>query len=354
MLSPSAPLALLFTSWPVPLSCCASPSASRRPPDPLLSVDTLSVGCCRRPASEHALNASDLSFLALGGLVKGGSYRMTDELHEREQDIELTADEREAVAKRQSANARVIHEVIRRHGDEEMERPTLSLIWSGLAGGVAISASVIGQSLLEEMLPRAAWAPMVASLGYTLGFLIVILGRLQLFTESTLSAVIPVATHPSFANVGRLLRFWVIVLVANLAGTLFIATLHNLEWITSAQHHVAMLEVSRKLLDRDALQTLKLGIPAGFLIAAVPWALPSARGQEFWIVLILTYFIALGGFAHVVAGSGEAWLLALAGETSFAHALFGIIVPALVGNIIGGTGLFTLLAHAQVRQELGK
>lgn len=278
---------------------------------------------------------------------------MSDELEEREQDIELTDEEREAVAKRQSANARVIHEVIRRHGDGEMERPVLSLIWSGLAGGVAISASVLGQGLIEEMLPRASWTPLVASFGYTLGFLIVILGRLQLFTESTLSAVIPIATHPSLANLGRLARFWAIVFVANLVGTLFIAFLNDQELITSAAHHTAMLEMSRKLLDHGWTETLRLGIPAGFLIAAVPWALPSARGQEFWIVLVFTYFIALGGFAHVVAGSGEAWLLVLAGETSFGHALAGIILPALVGNIIGGTGLFALLAHAQVRQELG-
>ncbi|WP_294392200.1 formate/nitrite transporter family protein [uncultured Sphingomonas sp.] len=278
---------------------------------------------------------------------------MSDELQEREQDIELSHKEREAVDERESASARVIHEVIRRHGDEEMERPTISLIWSGLAGGVAISASLLGQSLLEEMLPNASWSPLVASFGYTLGFLIVILGRLQLFTESTLSAVIPVATHPSFGNVGRLLRFWAIVLGANLLGTLFIAFLNGYELITSAQHHAAMLEISRKLLDHSWLETLKLGIPAGFLIAAVPWALPSARGQEFWVVFLFTYFIAVGGFAHVVAGSGEAWLLALAGETSFGHALTGIILPALIGNIIGGTGLFALLAHAQVRQELG-
>lgn len=278
---------------------------------------------------------------------------MSDELEEREQDIDLTASEREAVAERQSANARVIHEVIRRHGDEEMERPALSLIWSGFAGGVAISASVIGQSLLEEKLPKADWTPLVASFGYTLGFLIVILGRLQLFTESTLSAVIPVATHPSISNLGRLFRFWALVLVANLLGTFLIAFLNSREWITSPAHHAAMLEVSRVLLSRDWWDTLQLGIPAGFLIAAVPWALPSARGQEFWIVLVFTYFIALGGFAHVVAGSGEAWLLALAGQVTFEGALFGIIVPALIGNIIGGTGLFALLAHAQVRQELG-
>ena len=277
---------------------------------------------------------------------------MSEGLEAREEDIDLSESERHEVSRRQAASARVVHEVIRRHGDEELERPALSLLWSGLAGGVAISASVLGQALIESKLPQAPWTPLVASFGYTLGFLIVILGKLQLFTESTLSAVIPIATHPSLANAGRLLRFWGVVLVTNLLGTFLIAYLNETTIIAMPEQRSAMLELSRKLLEHDWLQTLKLGIPAGFLIAAVPWALPSARGQEFWVVLVLTYFIALGGFAHVVAGSGEAWLLVLAGETGFSHAVFGIILPTLIGNVIGGTGLFALLAHAQVRQEL--
>jgi len=146
---------------------------------------------------------------------------MPDELEERERDIDLSGEERDAVTDRTAASARVIHEVVRRRGDEELERPTGSLIWSGLAGGVAISTSVLGQALLESRLPEADWSPLVASIGYTLGFVIVILGNLQLFTESTLSAVLPVATHPGFANLGRLLRLWALVFAANMAGTLF-------------------------------------------------------------------------------------------------------------------------------------
>jgi formate/nitrite transporter FocA (FNT family) len=242
--------------------------------------------------------------------------------------------------------------VVRRSGDEELDRPAWSLVWSGLAGGVAISASILGMALIESKLPDAPWRPLIASLGYTVGFLIVILGRMQLFTESTLSAVLPVATHPSFGNLGRLLRLWVLVLASNLAGTLFIAWATQSGLIGSPEQHSAMLDVSRKLLEHDWLATLKLGIPAGFLIAAVPWILPSAEGQGFWIVVVLTYMIALGGFAHSVAGSGEAWLLALGGETSFGHAVFSLILPALIGNVIGGTGLFALLAHASVSQEL--
>jgi formate/nitrite transporter FocA (FNT family) len=277
---------------------------------------------------------------------------VSDEREDREQDIDMSDQERDAVTDRLAASARVIHEVVRRRGDEELERPTGSLIWSGLAGGVAISTSVLGQALLESRLPQATWSPLVASIGYTVGFVIVILGNLQLFTESTLSAVLPVATHPSFGNLGRLLRLWSLVFIANMVGTFFIAGLNNYGVIGSPEQRDAMLALSRKLLEHPWFDMVKVAIPAGFLIAAVPWVLPSSRGQQFLVVIFLTYFIALGDFAHVVAGSGEAWLLAFAGETTFTHSAFGIILPALLGNVIGGTGLFALLAHAQVQQEL--
>jgi formate/nitrite transporter FocA (FNT family) len=277
---------------------------------------------------------------------------LADDLEERKADIDLDDKEREGVEERQPTNPRILHEIVRRAGDEELERPAWSLLWSGLAAGIAISASILGQALIESKLPDAPWRPLVASLGYTLGFLIVILGRLQLFTESTLSAVIPVATHPSFGNLGRLLRLWALVLASNLVGTLFIAWATSASLIGSPEQHAAMLDVSRKLLEHDWLATMKLGIPAGFLIAAVPWTMPAAEGQGFWIVLVFTYAIALGGFTHSVAGSGEAWLLATAGEISFTRAGLELILPALIGNIIGGTGLFALLAHAQVKQEL--
>jgi len=281
-----------------------------------------------------------------------GERLVADELEERKDDIDLDDEEREGVEERQPSNPRVLHEIIRRGGDEELARPAQSLLWAGLAGGVAISASILGQALIESKLPDAPWRPLVSSLGYTLGFLIVILGRLQLFTESTLSAVIPVATHFSLGNLGRLARLWSLVLVSNLLGTLLIAWATSASLIGSPEQHAAMLDVSRKLLEHDWLATLKLGIPAGFLIAAVPWTMPAAEGQGFWIVLVFTYAIALGGFTHSVAGSGEAWLLAFAGKVSFAKAFTDMILPALIGNIVGGTGLFALLAHAQVKEEL--
>lgn len=266
--------------------------------------------------------------------------------------VELTETEEEQVERRESVGARVVHEIIRRQGDEELKRPWASLLWSGFAGGVAISASILGEAAIDRHLPDAPWRPLVASFGYTLGFLIVVLGRLQLFTESTLSAVIPVMTDPKAVNLARIARLWSTVFLANIAGTLFIAWLTVNGWVGLPDALDSQLEISRQALAHPPLQILTAGVPAGFLIAGVAWTLPSGRGQEFWIVLAFTYFIALGGFAHVIAGSGEAWLLMLHGDVTPGQALLGFIAPALVGNVLGGTCLFALLAHAQVRHEL--
>ncbi len=176
----------------------------------------------------------------------------------------------------------------------------------------------------------------------------------QLFTESTLSATIPIATHPTIANIGRLARKWGIVFAANMLGTFTIAFLISRGAIGYPEHLAALVSTSRHIMAHDATATLTGAIPAGFLLAAVAWSLPAGRGQEFWITLFFTYFIALGGFAHVVAGSGEARLLALTGTATFGFAIFGFILSALVGNVIGGTLIFALLAHAQVSSELSE
>lgn len=268
-------------------------------------------------------------------------------------DVPLSTEEGRQVRRRASIDSYVVHEVIRRQGEDELRRPATSLFWSGLAGGIAIFSSILCQALLQSALPATSWRPTVAALGYTIGFLIVILGRMQLFTESTLSATIPVATKPTLANLARLGRLWSIVFGANILGTLIIAALVSARVIGFPDQVTAMIEVARPLLNHGPVETMMAGIPAGFLLAAVAWSLPVGRGQEFWVILGFTYFIALGGFAHSVAGSGEAWLLALSGKASFGFAIFGYILPAMIGNIIGGTLIFALLAHAQVSEEIG-
>ena len=264
----------------------------------------------------------------------------------------LDASEREAVEKRKSPPARVVHEIIRQQGIDELERPGSSLLWSGVAAGVVIWLSLISQGALILMLPDTPSRPAIAALGYSVGFVVVILGRLQLFTESTIVAVLPLATDLTLAKFGRTLRLWVLVFLANMVGTLAVAALLPSCGLVSPELLQAMIGVSRHLTEMTPANAFARGVPAGFILATIAWTLPNARGQEIWVVTFLTYMISLAGFSHVIAGSAEAWLLATSGQASFGFAAFGFILPALVGNIVGGTFLFAVLAHAQVRSEL--
>ncbi|MBB3952941.1 formate/nitrite transporter family protein [Aureimonas jatrophae] len=271
---------------------------------------------------------------------------------EAEPSPDLTADDKRDVDERGSGSAKVVHEVVRLRGDEELDRPVRSLLFSAFAAGVAVSTSILAEAFLHMRLPSAPWAELVVSLGYTVGFVIVILGNLQLFTESTVTAVLPLATHPTRRNLARLLRLWVVVFAANMAGTFLVALLMARHVLVDAEPLEAALRVSRTILAHGPGDTLLRAMPAGFLIASIAWILPNARGSEFWVVFLITYVVAIGGFSHVVAGSTEAWLLMLSGEVGVGHAVFGLVLPALAGNIIGGTGLFAVVAHGQVRDEI--
>ncbi|WP_043359080.1 formate/nitrite transporter family protein [Belnapia sp. F-4-1] len=265
----------------------------------------------------------------------------------------LDATDREAVENLSSPRSPVIHEVVRRQGEEELKRPNGSLLWSGIAGGITIMASVIAEAALNHKLPSGFLArEVIADLGYTLGFLMVILGRMQLFTEQTIVTVLPVMAAPSWRKLGGTARLWGIVLAGNMIGAAIAAAINIHLHLTSPPLTEAMLEVSRQLLAKDWPQLLAQGVPAGFLIASVAWIRAGVTTGDFAIILVLTYAIALGDFTHVIAGAAEAFLLLFAGEVGFGQALGGMILPALIGNVLGGTGLFALLAHAQVRREM--
>ena len=276
-----------------------------------------------------------------------------DDVHSSDGQEGISDAERTDVDELSAPRARIIYEVVRRQGDEELDRPIGSLFWSGVAAGITIMASVIAEGALHHKLP--ADLPMrqvISDLGYSLGFLMVILGRMQLFTEQTIVTVLPNMAAPSWGKLGVTARLWAIVFAANLLGTSVAAAIIVYAHLMSQDLTAAMLEVSSRLLHREPLDMLLQAIPAGFLIASIAWILAGVSGSEFWVILVLTYAIALGDFAHVVAGSAEAFLLVFAGQTGLEHAVFGIILPSLIGNVIGGTGLFALLAHAQVRQEI--
>ena len=119
----------------------------------------------------------------------------------------LSAEEEHDVTKNQPPRAAVLHEIIRLQGDQELERSIAALFWSALAAGLTMGLSLMAMGLLNSRLPSGEAFKVIASFGYCAGFLAVILSRQQLFTENTLTAVLPIMSKPTLNNFGRLLRF---------------------------------------------------------------------------------------------------------------------------------------------------
>ncbi|ANI35963.1 formate/nitrite transporter family protein [Pseudomonas plecoglossicida] len=266
----------------------------------------------------------------------------------------LSADEEQEVSHSQPPRAAVLHEIIRYQGDQELERTLAALWWSALAAGLSMGLSLMAMGLFYARLPEGDGAQVVASIGYSAGFLAVILARQQLFTENTLTAVLPVMTAPTLANFGRLLRLWGVVLFGNLAGTLLVAWVMLELPIFDSKTDVAFLEVGRKVMKNDISQMFAKGIVSGWMIATMVWMIPSMEHAKIWIILMITYLMALGDFTHIVVGSVEVSYLVWAGDETWSRFWLEFALPTLTGNIIGGSFIFALISHAQVRSDSGK
>lgn len=260
--------------------------------------------------------------------------------------------EERSVNRRLRPSALMLFEIVRREGAEELTRPSVSLFWSGVAAGLAISFSLAGVGMLYASTETGSTQTLLMPLGYVIGFLIVVFGRLQLFTENTIAAILPLAADFTTDTLKRVLKLNGVVLAANLVGAALAALAIALTPILEPDHLAGVQEVARKAMDRTVMETLVLGIPAGFLVAAMVWMMPAAKGAEVFVVTAIIYTLGLGEFAHVIVGSVEAGVLIIAGEAGVVSAVFGFVLPALIGNIIGGTALFAVLAYAQIRDEV--
>ncbi|MBP3861389.1 MAG: formate/nitrite transporter family protein [Pseudomonas sp.] len=263
----------------------------------------------------------------------------------------LTAEEKHDVTKNQPPRAAVLHEIIRLQGDMELERSIAALFWSALAAGLTMGLSLMGMGLLNSRLPDGDGFKVIVSFGYCAGFLAVILSRQQLFTENTLTAVLPIMSKPTLNNFGRLLRLWAVVLVGNLMGTLLVAYVMLHLPIFDTQTDKAFLEIGRKVMENDASQMFAKGIISGWMIATMVWMIPSMESAKMWIIILITYLMALGDFTHIVVGTAEVSYLVFAGELPWKDFWLIFAGPTLAGNIIGGSFIFALISHAQIRSD---
>jgi formate/nitrite transporter FocA (FNT family) len=266
---------------------------------------------------------------------------------------DLSEKEQHEVEKNQPPRAAVLHEIIRTQGDQELERSVAALWWSALAAGLTMGLSLMGMGLLNSRLPDGEGFKVIASFGYCAGFLAVILARQQLFTENTLTAVLPIMSKPTLGNFGRLLRLWGVVLVGNLCGTLLVAYVMLELPIFDSKTDEAFLDIGRKVMENDVSQMFAKGIVSGWMIATMVWMIPSMESAKMWIIILITYLMALGDFTHIVVGSLEVGYLVFAGELPWKDFWLVFAGPTLVGNIVGGSFIFALISHAQIRSESG-
>ena len=259
--------------------------------------------------------------------------------------------EREQAARSAQLPARVIHEVLREEGEVELKRPVGALIWSGLAAGLSMGFSFLTLALLHSALRDAPSAELIAPFGYTIGFLIAVLGKQQLFTETTLTATLPLMLKPTLPAFGRLARMWIVVLFANLAGTIAFAWLLSRPGVMTPDIAAALTDTARHAFSESFGVGLLRAMFSGWLIALMVWLLPAAGSAAPFVIVTLTYVVALSGFPHIIAGSTEAAYAVINSAAGVGDYLWSFLAPTLLGNVLGGTALAALLNHAPVAHE---
>jgi formate-nitrite transporter family protein len=256
--------------------------------------------------------------------------------------------EKKQVEERTAIGAHVVYEAIRREGEDELHRTVSALAWSAFAAGLSMGFSFIAEALLMSHLPDAPWRPLITRFGYSVGFLIVVLGRQQLFTENTLTVVLPFLLRKDLQTFYRMLRLWAVVLSANLCGTFLFAVCVRKVPIFDARMQQALYTIGAEHLGAPFAITLLRSIFAGWLIALMVWLLPAAESARVNIIILITYLIGLGGFNHIIAGSTTVFYLVAGGSISIQTYIVHFLVPVLIGNVIGGFSLVAALGHAQV------
>ncbi|ETX63882.1 formate/nitrite transporter family protein [Citrobacter portucalensis] len=277
--------------------------------------------------------------------------RHSDEL-EVESDEKLTGKKIELDEDRLPSRAMAIHEHIRQDGEKEMERDAMALLWSAIAAGLSMGASLLAKGIFHVQLEGVPGGFLLENLGYTFGFIIVIMARQQLFTENTVTAVLPVMQNPTLGNFGLLMRLWSVVLLGNIIGTGVAAWAFEHMPIFDEETRDAFVKIGMDVMKNTPTEMFSNAIISGWLIATMVWMFPAAGAAKIVVIILMTWLIALGDTTHIVVGSVEILYLVFNGTLHWSDFFWPFALPTLAGNICGGTFIFALMSHAQIRNDM--
>ena len=277
--------------------------------------------------------------------------RHSDEL-EVESDEKLTGKKIEVDEDRLPSRAMAIHEHIRQDGEKEMERDAMALLWSAIAAGLSMGASLLAKGIFHVQLEGVPGGFLLENLGYTFGFIIVIMARQQPFTENTVTAVLPVMQNPTLGNFGLLMRLWSVVLLGNIIGTGVAAWAFEHMPIFDEETRDAFVKIGMDVMKNTPTEMFSNAIISGWLIATMVWMFPAAGAAKIVVIILMTWLIALGDTTHIVVGSVEILYLVFNGTLHWSDFFWPFALPTLAGNICGGTFIFALMSHAQIRNDM--
>ncbi|HDG1691204.1 TPA: formate/nitrite transporter family protein [Kluyvera georgiana] len=250
------------------------------------------------------------------------------------------------------SRAMAIHEHIRQEGEKEMERDAMALLWSAIAAGLSMGASLVAKGIFHVELAGVPGGYLLENLGYTFGFIIVIMARQQLFTENTVTAVLPVMQNLTLGNVGLLMRLWGVVLLGNLIGTGIAAWAFEYMPIFKEETRDAFIKIGMDVMKNSPTEMFANAIISGWLIATMVWMFPAAGAAKIVVIILMTWLIALSDTTHIVVGSVEILYLVFNGTLHWSDFIWPFALPTLAGNIFGGTFIFALMSHAQIRNDM--
>ena len=259
----------------------------------------------------------------------------------------------EEIIDRTAPPGEVIYEAIYAEGEHELYRNSTELALSGLAAGLSMGFSMLGEGLLREYLPDAEWAPLLTKFGYSLGFLVVILGRQQLFTKNTLTVILPLLREKRAGMLLNVARLWSIVFAMNIIGTFVFAALAAKSSVFTPATRAEFSQMGAHAVETGFGTLLLRGILAGWLVALMVWLLPFAESARIWVIIILSYLIGLADLPHIIAGSVETFFVVCTGTLGLGAYLFRFVLPVVIGNVIGGVALVAVGAHAEFFEAEG-
>jgi formate/nitrite transporter FocA (FNT family) len=232
----------------------------------------------------------------------------------------------------------------------ELSRTSVSLAISGVAGGLTMGLTGLSVSILLSMVGTTPAGKIVAYFFYPLGFMVVILGRSQLFTENTLYPVALMLAEKR--HLLSTLRLWAVVFPANILGALLFALLAVKTGALRPEYVAELTHLGVEAQSVPMSHVFWSGVVGGWIIAMVAWLVSASHSITGSVLLIwsMTFIVGLGHFAHCIATSGEMISAVLNGQLHVAQYL-GWLLPATAGNITGGVLLVTLLEYGQSKLD---